>query len=87
MRAEMLGSEGSAVFLASPSAVEHFDRLFTPADKTMFVPRTVFAVIGPTTEEATRKCGLPVHVRAAESTERGLLEALLRYLDGRAHPV
>jgi uroporphyrinogen-III synthase len=87
MRIEMLGGDRSVVFLASPSAVEHFDLLFSPAEKAMFVPRTVFAVIGPTTEEATRKCGLPVHVRAAESTERGLLEALMRYLSGREHPV
>jgi uroporphyrinogen-III synthase len=87
MRTEMLGSDRSVVFFASPSAVEHFDRLFSPAEKTKFVPRTVFAVIGPTTDEATRKCGLSVQVRATESTERGLLEALMCFLSGREQPV
>ena len=83
MRAEMLGTSGPIVLFASPSAVEHFDRLFTAAEKAAFAPGTVVAVIGPTTDEAARKCGLPVHVRAVESTERGLLDALLRYREVR----
>jgi uroporphyrinogen-III synthase len=75
------------VLFASPSAVEQFDRLFTAEEKGVFAPGTVVAVIGPTTDEAARKCGLSVHVRAVESTERGLLDALLRYREARMHTV
>jgi len=87
MRSEMLGRTGAVVLFASPSAVEQFDHLFTAEEKVVFAPRTVIAVIGPTTDEAARKCGLPVHVRAVESTERGLLDALLRYREDRMHTV
>jgi uroporphyrinogen-III synthase len=87
MRTEMLGSSRRVVLFASPSAVEHFDGLFTASEKAVFVPRTVFAMIGPTTDEAARKCGLPVHVRAAESTERGLLDTLGRFRDDPVYPM
>lgn len=63
------------VTLASPSAAEGFAAALED-DEVGLLGDTVVAVIGPVTERAARRLGLPVHVAPSRSTLPALVDAL-----------
>lgn len=84
LRTEMLSHQGQAVLFASPSAVLHFCGAFTAGERAALIPHITVGVIGPATAEAAHAEGLPVHFHAEVSSDRGLVDALVRYCRGTA---
>ena len=81
LRERIAGGEMEAVTFASPSSVAAFVNLVgidLPA-----LSGAAMIAIGPTTSDAMRLHGLPVHAIAAESTVPGLLSTLARYFGGQ----
>ncbi len=72
----VLGGEFDVVSFASPSAATNFCSLFAPHDLSAVPDHTRIAVIGPTTADAVRACGLPVDIVARESTAIGLARSI-----------
>jgi uroporphyrinogen-III synthase len=68
------------ITFASPSAVRALVRLLGGAPLPRRNGRPWVAVIGPTTEEATRSLGIPVDCVAGESTAEGMMDAVVRFL-------
>lgn len=60
----------------SSSTASHFVRLLAHRKLNRLLPKSVIASIGPVTSATLRKLGFPPTVEAAESTMRGLVEAL-----------
>lgn len=72
-----------AVTFASPSSVHAFVNMIgidLPA-----LSGAAMVAIGPTSAEAMRQAGLPVHAMAQHSTVHGLTEELARYFGGEKH--
>jgi uroporphyrinogen III methyltransferase/synthase len=67
------------VTFASPSAVHNFAGILPEGDLRTVVLHTCIAVIGPTTAEAVRQCGVQPTIIAAEPSARGLSEAIAQY--------
>jgi uroporphyrinogen-III synthase len=89
---EALHAGVDALAFSSPSTVRNFLALYRQhgpgaAGSAPSLPpleRAVVACIGPTTAEAARECGLPVHVVAPAHTTAGLIDALEAYFAGAA---
>ncbi len=80
LRADIAAGKFEAVTFASPSSVAAFLDLVgidLPA-----LSGAAMLAIGPTTADAMRQHGLPVHAMAGESTVPGLVAALVSYFGG-----
>lgn len=67
----------------SPSAVRTFAALLRP-DIARAKRPVVVACVGPVTAAAAREIGLSVDVVASDSTAKGVVEAIMRRMEGRA---
>jgi uroporphyrinogen III methyltransferase/synthase len=67
------------VTFTSGSAVTGFARIYGAEQAVDLLKHTVVAVIGPTTAEAARQLGIPVHVQPAASTIPTLVEAIVAH--------
>lgn len=83
LRDHIAGGEIEAVTFASPSSVAAFVSMIG-ADLPALSGAAMLA-IGPTTADAMRKYGLPIHAMAETSTIAGFIETLARYFGGD-HP-
>lgn len=63
------------ITFASASAVRAFAGMLEPAGKTDALPRII--CIGPVTEKAAKKAGLPVYAAACEYTAQGMCDVIL----------
>lgn len=81
---QVAGGEMEAVTFASPSSVTAFIAM-VGADLPALSGAAMFA-IGPTTADAMRDHGLPVHAMAEISTVDGFVETLARYFGGDPSP-
>lgn len=80
LRADIAAGRMEAVTFASPSSVAAFVEVIgidLPA-----LSGAAMLAIGPTTADAMRQHGLPVHAMAGESTVAGLIATLARYFGG-----
>lgn len=75
IRTMVRAGEIGAITFASPSAVEGFSELIG-ADLPA-LSGAAFVAIGPTTADALRKAGLPVHGEAERQDSTGFIDALL----------
>lgn len=83
LRERIAAGEMEAVTFASPSSVAAFVAMIgidLPA-----LSGAAMMAIGPTTADAMREHGLPVHATADESTVGGLVDTLARYFGGQEH--
>ena len=80
LRNHIAAGEMEAVTFASPSSVHAFQQMIG-IDLPALSGAAMFA-IGPTTADAMREAGLPVHAMAQQSTVTGLTEELARYFGG-----
>jgi uroporphyrinogen-III synthase len=71
------GGRVDAITFASPSAVESFRRLTGPDLPAL--SGAAFFAIGPTTADALRESGLPVHGEALTQDASGFISGLARY--------
>ncbi len=72
------------VTFASPSAVNNFTGVLRTGDFRALAPKFHIAVIGQTTADAVRKLGAEPEIVAAESSARGLADAIALYYDNRS---
>lgn len=80
LRDRIAGGEMEAVTFASPSSVSAFVEMIginLPA-----LSGAAMMAIGPTTADAMRDHGLPVHAEAEKSTVAGFVETIARYFGG-----
>jgi len=83
-RAEAMTREGAdAVLFFSPSAVHHLQDLLGNEKFLEFSRRSVFAAIGPVTEEALRKAKVDRVVLAQDTTVAAVLAALTKFFSQR----
>jgi uroporphyrinogen-III synthase len=75
----VLNAEVDYVIFASPSAVHNFAVLLGGAERKDLAGRVAFAAIGPTTAQSLRDRGLPVAVRAEDSSPAAMSDALVRH--------
>jgi uroporphyrinogen-III synthase len=75
----VVNAEVDVVVFASPSAVHNFCLLLGGAERKDLAGRIAFAAIGPTTAEAMRDRGLPVTIRAADSSADALARAIAEH--------
>lgn len=81
LRERIAGGEMEAVTFASPSSVAAFVEMIgidLPA-----LSGAAMMAIGPTTADAMRAHGLPVHAMAEKSTVAGFVETIERYFGGK----
>jgi uroporphyrinogen-III synthase len=79
-KAEVMAREGAdAVLFFSPSAVHHLQHLLGQERFLDFSRRSVFAAIGPVTEDALRKAKVDRVVIAKDTTVAAILAALTHF--------
>ena len=76
LHAAMRTDERTALFFASPSAVEEFSAICTAEEHAHILRSWVVVTIGSTTAAAARRCALPVHAIAGAPTDAGMIDAL-----------
>ena len=67
------------ITFASSSAVEHLNRLLTPAQRQKWISRLPLAVMGPVTAKAARKWRGKVAVQPNRYTVPDLVEAVVKW--------
>jgi len=75
----VLAGEFDVVTFASPSAAANFAAVFRPEELAVVADHARIAAIGPTTAEAVRALGLPVHIVAREPTAAGFVGCIEEY--------
>jgi uroporphyrinogen-III synthase len=75
----VVNAEVDVVLFASPSAVHNFCVLLGGAERKDLAGRIAFAAIGSTTAEAMRDRGLPVTIRATESSAEAVAAAVAEH--------
>jgi uroporphyrinogen-III synthase len=84
-KAQEIARQGAdAVLFFSPSAVHHLEELLGSKNFLEFSRRSLFAAIGPVTEEALRKAKVEHVVQAKDATVDAVLAALTDYFSAGA---
>ena len=70
----------------SPSTFNNFVSLFTADEIATFRPRTLIAVIGPSTSAAIKRYGMSVDIAPAQSSVEALVQSIIRYFHPGSPP-
>jgi uroporphyrinogen-III synthase len=77
---QLADGEIDIITFASPSAAVQFAKFIPPGTLAQYRHRAKIAVIGPTTEKAVIELGFSADIVAQESTAKGLVDAIEKYL-------
>jgi uroporphyrinogen III methyltransferase/synthase len=78
---KILGGEIDAVTFTSSSTVDNFVGMFDQHRPKDLLAEVGIAVIGPSTAEAAKRCGLKVDVMPSESSVEALAQEIVRFYD------